>query len=572
MNRVKLLLKLGYLPIQLPPAFNSNSFSEKYHLVEGAWNAQKAPRTKAEKYSVARSSFYRRTTSILNPISYYLLVKEIDNYWLKIERHYRRSPLSLSKPKIKEGLRAIEISKFNELYESKVEKSSGYKFALITDLVSYFPSIYTHSIPWAIHTKSIAKTKKSKTAEFYGNILDTCSMNLQDGQTMGIPIGPDTSHIISELIGTSIDKELHELLGYWPAGFRYVDDYYLFFNTREESERALATLTKVTGNYELQVSPAKTKIIEVKELVEESWKYNIKELKISAARKAQRDDIHNFFQKVFSLEKQFKDESIIKYSLRQISSSIIKKSNWSIFESYLFKCGYGFPNTLQTIVTIISTYKRHGYTLNQKALERFCENLITEHAISDHHGEVSWLLWLVKEARIALKREVIREVESMSSNVCKLMIIDLYESGIIKHNLKAATLRQYANTDSLLTEDWLIAYEAGKRLWLKNADDSFIRNQNFFKKLLTNSVSFYDESARCNSIFDVRSTVTLDDEWFDNDDDIHDNFEFDEQDEEYFDSSNDDDSDNFLNDEGGDEDDEWPDDDEDEDDLEWLPI
>ncbi|OKY27127.1 RNA-directed DNA polymerase [Thalassotalea sp. PP2-459] len=543
MNRTKLLLKLGYLPIQLPPAFNSRSFADKYQLFEGAWNAQRAPKSRAEKYSVARSSFYRRTTSILNPIGYYKIAKEIDTHWLKIERHYRKSSISLSKPRIAEGLRAIEISKFHELYEAKVEKSSGYKFALITDLVSYFPSIYTHSIPWAIHTKALAKIHTEHSEEYYGNLLDAKSMSLQDGQTMGIPIGPDTSHIISELIGTSIDRELYESLGYWPAGFRYVDDYYLFFNSREESERALATLTKIAGNFELQVSPAKTKIIEVKELVEESWKYSIKQLRVSSSRKAQRDDIHNYFQKVFSLEKQFKDESIIKYSLRQISSSIIKKTNWSIFESYLFKCGYGFPNTLQTIVTIFSTYKKFNYPLNQKALHRFCENLITEHSISDHHGEVSWLLWLVKELNIPLKREIIREVESMSSNVCKLMIIDLYESGITRHNLKAATLRQYARTNNLLTEDWLIAYEAGKRLWLKNDDDSFIRDNHFFKKLLMHSVSFYDETARCASIFNVRESLTLDDDWFDNDEDVHEHFEFDEQDEEYFDSLDDDDDD-----------------------------
>ncbi|MDD1846840.1 RNA-directed DNA polymerase, partial [Aeromonas veronii] len=320
MSRLKNLLKNGFFPIQLPPAFNSILFSEKCDFFEPAWKAQRAPKTRAEKYSVARSSYYRRTTSILNPIGYYNIASEIDEHWQKIEVLYRRSAISLSKPKIVDSLRSIEISKFNELYEAKINKSSGYKYALITDIVSYFPSIYTHSIPWAVHTKAVAKKNTKQVPEYYGNLLDARSMALQDGQTMGIPIGPDTSHIISEIIGSAIDKELHDELKYWPAGFRYVDDYYLFFNAREEAERALATLTKIVGNYELQISAAKTKILEVKDLVEESWKYSIKKLTISASRRAQRDDIHNYFQRVFALEKQFKDESIVKYALKQISS------------------------------------------------------------------------------------------------------------------------------------------------------------------------------------------------------------------------------------------------------------
>ncbi|EHR4996370.1 RNA-directed DNA polymerase [Vibrio parahaemolyticus] len=540
MSRTKKLIQYGYLPIQLPPSFNTRSFAENYTKFESKWNSQKTPKTRSEKYSVARSSYYRRVTSILNPIGFYYISKEISKHWAKIERHYRKSNISLSKPRINPSLRAIEISKFNELYEAKIERSSGYKFALITDITSFFPTIYTHSIPWALHTKPIAKKNTTHTDEYFGNLIDAKSMSLQDGQTMGIPIGPDTSHIISEIISVSIDKDLNDVLGYWPAGFRYVDDYFLFFNTREEAERVLASLTKIVSNYELQLNPSKTKIIEVRDLVEESWKYSIKKLRISDKKKQQRDDIHNYFECVFSLESKFKDESLVKYALKQLSSSIIKKSNWSIFESYLLKCGYGFPNTLQIIVTILSTYKQFDYNLNQKALERFCGNLIETHAISDHHGEVSWLLWLCKEINVPLRREVIREVEGMSSGVCKLMVIDLYESGVIKHNLKSETLRLLASKESLYSSDWLISYEAGRRFWLKNADDKFIKDDYFFSALLKNSVSFYDESAKCNPIFNFKTTTlsqNLIDQLFDSDDDIHSYFEFDEMDEEYFDSS-----------------------------------
>ncbi len=368
-------------------------------------------------------------------------------------------------------------------------------------------------------------------------------MGLQDRQTMGIPIGPDTSHIISEMIGTAIDKELFDALGHWPAGFRYVDDFYLFFNMRDEAEKVLALLTKIISSYELQINASKTKIIEVKELVEESWKYNIKKLSVSHEKHSQRNDIHNYFEVIFNLEQKFKDESIIKYALKQISSSIIKKSNWSIFEAYLFKCGYGFPNTLQVITNILITYYNLSYQINKKAVERFCNNLIMSHAIADHHGEVSWLLWLCKELHIEIKREAVREIEQMSSSVCKLIILDLYHSKIIKHSILTDKLKNLCKKDNLYSSDWLLTYEAGRRLWLKNNNTNFIKESDFFKDLLENNVYFYDDSLKSKPIFNFKNEMHDSESMgdiFDSDVDISNHFIFDEVDDEYFDESTDD--------------------------------
>lgn len=537
MDKIKELLKSGFFPVQLPPTFTTTEFAESYHKFQGRWSAHKQPETKAEKFSVARSSYYRRATSIVNPISYFFLVKEIAEYWSDIERHYRKSNISLSKPKLSPSLRAIDISRFSELYEAKVTKSAGYRYALITDITSYFPTIYTHSIPWAIHGKSAAKRNRKASSAFFGNILDSKSTKLQDGQTIGLPIGPDTSHIIAELIGVAIDRELKEAIGYWPAGFRYVDDYCLFFDKREQAEKALAELTKAVSNFELQINPSKTKIVEVKELVSESWKYSIRKLKISDEKRKQRDDIHNYFEVLFSIEDKFKDEAVVKYGLKQISSSIIRKSNWDIFEAYILKCGYSFPNTLQVIANLLSTYNFYDYELNKPAIERFCHNQIKTHSISDHHSEVSWLLTICKGLKLNVKREVVREVEGMDSSVCNLLILDMHHSGQISSNILADTLRKFASTDSLESSSWLLSYEAGKRLWLKNENTDFIKTHHFFGALLKHNISFFEPENLISPIFKFKDTEEGYDfsTFFDSDDHIETHFDFDDQDDEYFD-------------------------------------
>jgi hypothetical protein len=152
----------------------------------------------------------------MNPIGYFFLAKEIATYWPEIENHYKKTHLSRSIPTFGTSSRAIHLPKFSDLHEEKIMASAGYKYALVTDITSFFPTIYTHTIPWALHTKAVAKVKKRKahmTPRYFGNILDARCMGAQDGQTIGLPIGPDTSHIIAEIIGVAIDTRLKDDLG-----------------------------------------------------------------------------------------------------------------------------------------------------------------------------------------------------------------------------------------------------------------------------------------------------------------------------------------------------------------------
>lgn len=261
------LLAKGYLPVQLPPGFSSESFAQELNNFKGAWGSAKPPKTLAERYSVARSSYFRRSTMIVNPISFYFLAKEISTYWPQIETHYQKTKLSKSVPTLGGSLRAIDLPKFGELYEEKITLSSGYKYALVTDVTSYFPTIYTHTIPWALHGKAIAKVNQKHIPQYFGNILDSKCMYVQDGQTIGLPIGPDTSHIIAEIIGVAIDEQLQKELKGWPKGFRYVDDFYLFFNRREEAEQALAAVTKAIGHLSCKSMQVKQGWLRLKNLL-----------------------------------------------------------------------------------------------------------------------------------------------------------------------------------------------------------------------------------------------------------------------------------------------------------------
>jgi hypothetical protein len=533
------LLARGYFPVQLPPGFVSDEFASKRNRFEAQWLSQKPPRTSPVRFSVPRSSFNRRVTALVNPIAFLRLSHEIERYWTQICAHLAQSRISKSTPVPSPGLRAISLKKFSELHEERILQSAGCRYALVTDISSFFPTIYTHTIPWALHSKSVAKKIRDKTPAMFGNILDERCMGVQDGQTKGLPIGPDTSHIIAEIIAVSIDIRLREILGTWPKGFRYVDDFFFFFGSRPEAERALAAVTQSVSGFELQLNAAKTKIVEVKEIVEESWKYGLKRTRISSNRRRQRDDIHRFFETLFALERRFRDESIVKYGLKVLSATIVKKSNWALFEAYLLKCIGAFPNTLQIVTHLLVTYRHYRYALNDDAIARLSSQLILDAAESDQHCEVAWLLWIYKELDLPLSLKAVRAIEKMANSVCTLLALDICKSRKQRIAFRRKQLIQLATAAGLEGVDWLLAYEGGRRRWLGNKSTQFIASHSHFGSLLKAGVKFYDSDRRLAPIFHFRKDAPARPSRFnfDTDDEIGDDFEFDDIDEEYFDSA-----------------------------------
>lgn len=56
-------------------------------------------------------------------------------------------------------------------------------------------------------------SKVNRRLDSLGNKLDYLVRQGQDGQTVGIPIGPDTSLVIAELLMHDVDKNLSKEIG-----------------------------------------------------------------------------------------------------------------------------------------------------------------------------------------------------------------------------------------------------------------------------------------------------------------------------------------------------------------------
>jgi hypothetical protein len=498
LNKAKKLLRKGYFPSQLPPPFTTSTFATVSSTLAAAWPTQyhKIPSTRGEHFSVARAGHMRRPVTIPHPINQYYLAATLDTHWADIQAHFKKSKLSLSRPTLNRGgERATEIAPLSELYERRLTLSAGYKYVLKTDISRFFPTLYTHSIPWALHSKAVAKANsRNFTPAFFGNVIDMLVQRCQHRQTLGIPIGPDTSHVIAETIACSADLAIRDRLGKWPVGYRHVDDYFMCFNTSVEAENALSAILSALREFELDINVSKTQISKVEDLLEDSWVDPIRSFDFEVANgNKQRNDIHRFFMMAFDLGRNHSDENVMKYALRKSSSFRVNEENWSVYESYILKAARAQLNTLQTAVGIIATYHSLGYQLDKSRIKRFCESVVQDAAPLGHHSEVAWALWLAIELDLKLSKALCTPLEAMNSGACALMALDCRERGVLPALQPRALWMDSMNGNGLRGTMWLLVYEASKKGWLPDKAPGFMAADDFFGHLSAANVTFYDE-------------------------------------------------------------------------------
>src|ERR1700756_3777444 len=198
-DRHKRLLATGYFPEELTPAFTTVDLSRYRDSLLAQFNAIPnlksgdswfyAYRSSASPIYFPRFGKQDRKHFVLNPVSFFFLSKEISDRWVEIRKSLKTSKISASLPIFDwtEG-RALLPNNFGERDRRTATLSVRNNFLLKSDLSRFYHSVYTHALAWAVHGKSIAK--KNRSYALLGNRLDLLSRNGQDGQTIGVPVGP----------------------------------------------------------------------------------------------------------------------------------------------------------------------------------------------------------------------------------------------------------------------------------------------------------------------------------------------------------------------------------------------
>ncbi|MGE4385451.1 MAG: antiviral reverse transcriptase Drt3b [Endomicrobiaceae bacterium] len=233
------------------------------------------------------------TLSQMAMVNFYNLYKELIIYYCNISNFSIRKPIKKSKfiyfndtthkdklgdsasveeqDKEYESLRSFfvykDYSNVYKFYESNkyLRCEKKYNNLLKLDIGKCFDSIYTHSISWAILTKQFTKEYCLGQNSDFSIIFDKYMEFANYGETHGIIIGPEFSRIFAEIILQSIDRNLYNLLKdckcYHKKDyeiFRYVDDYFIFYNDESVKKNIVENLQNQLKEYKLSLNTSKS--------------------------------------------------------------------------------------------------------------------------------------------------------------------------------------------------------------------------------------------------------------------------------------------------------------------------
>ncbi|WP_342566696.1 RNA-directed DNA polymerase [Psychrobacillus sp. FSL K6-4046] len=161
--------------------------------------------------------------------------------------------------------------KITNLYKSNKFRRDLYKYNFFKklDIQNFFGSIYTHSIAWAVFgDKSIAKKYKGRSFdEIFPNATDKVCQLINFNETNGIVVGPEFSRVISELLLTRIDVNLYQALekeniqlGKDYKIYRFLDDFFIFFNDKKIIEMIEENLFINLESYNLKLNTSKSEL------------------------------------------------------------------------------------------------------------------------------------------------------------------------------------------------------------------------------------------------------------------------------------------------------------------------
>lgn len=147
-----------------------------------------------------------------------------------------------------------------------IELEQKYKHLYLMDVSDCFNSVYTHSLAWAVKSLPYMKSPENRGADTFGQEFDSFIRKANSSETNGIVIGPEFSRIFAEIIFQAIDIDSErEILsefclkrGVHYEIRRYVDDVFVFGDSKRTADHVALCYGKCLGRYKLSFNNSKT--------------------------------------------------------------------------------------------------------------------------------------------------------------------------------------------------------------------------------------------------------------------------------------------------------------------------
>ncbi|MDR3092004.1 MAG: RNA-directed DNA polymerase [Clostridiales bacterium] len=502
------LLAFGMFSEKLPPIFTSEGFFDYCQTKQH--NFQDKP-CQLISYKNMRNTNVPRHLSIPNPFAYQLLCECLSDNWSDMldffDKNTKKNRHKVSRIHIRKMLdtEALFVMDYdipsetplrNELLDMtykdwrtdgtpETDMLLGKRWVVNADISNCFPSIYTHSIPWAIAGKDVAKD--DRTDRFWYNKIDKRGRNIKDGETNGLPIGPHTSNLLSEIILVAVDNELRNGKQKWDY-VRNIDDYACYVESREKAELFLTELNRQIGKYNLSLNHKKTEILELPTAATTHWVRRMDYIS-NFERKGRLDykSVRAYLDLAVELmEKNSSNSSILKYAVKVLSRQEGLTTNANI---YAVKTVMNLSVIYPYLVGLLDKYVFVPLGVNSFEIKKYCNVMLNSALISRNYEAAAYCVYFAlkyKFVLVALNADI-----GIDSGDCVfLVLLHLYfKANKIKPEKKKLVkhAEDLAKSSVDFEQYWLFIYEilpkkdlpsdAKLREWkaIKEQDVSFIR-------------------------------------------------------------------------------------------------
>lgn len=288
-----------------------------------------------------------------------------------------------------------------------------YSHIVKTDIKNFYPSVYTHSISWAIHGKEYIRKPENKfNHDLVGNKLDKLFQNANDGCTNGIPVGPVVSEFIAEIIASGVDRKFSQLArkkGVKCQAVRYRDDYRILVNSEAEGKLAIKLLQDSLKEFNLELSDNKTSVQCLPEGLFREWvsKYYM----ISPVKKNKYSwvEFREIYLAVLLIDKECSPTGVIDRFLSDITTpdGMIKislsESNIQKVMSMLLMMGRQRIRSFPKVIAILESILKDPFGENHKdEILSYLESFLKQLSLDEERNKylISWICYFIVSNRL----------------------------------------------------------------------------------------------------------------------------------------------------------------------------
>lgn len=419
------LITKGFFPESyvLPPCFRVGKYPKFGKIYTNATKRKYLPKVdNVINVQFPKTELADRTFGIINPEIHSDMAYLIARHWKTIIKTIFHPenivcpyafpiPVDRKNPgKIGRQRSGRMIYEFIEMAENDLA-TEAYKFRCLvkTDVKNFYPSIYTHSIPWALHGKNyIRKAKRRYDYSFVGNKLDRLFQSANDQRTNGIPIGPVVSDLIAEIVLSGCDRVLSRKLKQFKIqdviAVRYKDDYRILCKDESTAKSCVKALQSSLKEYNLELNEEKTTISPLPEGIFRPWKSMYHAANPRPKRRYSYDRFKETYLSVISIDKQCPGTGVIDRFLSDIVTKkdrlrvVVDQKNLPKILSLLLLLAQqrikAFPKVLGILEAIIKT--RDGKRLRNSISTHLGNYLKTLTGREDENRYlIAWIIYFL---------------------------------------------------------------------------------------------------------------------------------------------------------------------------------